>query len=539
MAGKPLPAGLVVAPQAEAAHEGAAVLRSGGNAADALVTAALVQGVTDPHRSGIGGFGCATIFWTEPREVTAVSFHGRAGRNCRPDQWARLLEQPAPDGFGFVIRGKVNDVGYQSITTPGMLAGLGTIHRRHGRLPWKVLVERAARLADSGFLVGPGLAEFWIRPGLHGRVSTRDRLALTEYGRQMWLDPAGETFRSGHHVRLPDLGATYRQIAAEGPETFYRGSLSRTIVEDFEKNGASVTESDLAGYRAAEEKPLEGSFRGHRVLTSPLPGGGVALLQALSLIERHFPTAVPRPCAESIDTLAGIFSAVWRDRLEYHGDPAFQEPGADELLSPDYLRRLTATAATGGTPAPRAPESPDTTQLSIVDRHHNCISFSHSLGYGSGVFTPDLGFMYNNCMSGFDPRPGKTASIATGKSRSTAIAETIVLRDDRPFLVLGSPGAARITAALAQVITHVIDHGMPLAEAVLQPRFDAHGDRTLLVESRFPLDLVERLGELGWDVTQSPKPFGVVGRVYGVEITPAGQLIGGVDPGDPGAAVAG
>jgi len=122
--------GLVVAPQSEAAYEGASVLAAGGNAADALVTAALVQGVTDPHRCGIGGFGCATLYWAKRRESLAVSFLGRAGRRCREDQWADILEQPAPDGFGFIVAGKVNDVGYDAITTPGTLAGLDEIHRR-------------------------------------------------------------------------------------------------------------------------------------------------------------------------------------------------------------------------------------------------------------------------------------------------------------------------------------------------------------------------------------------------------------------------
>ncbi len=528
--------GIVVAPQAEAAVEGARVLADGGNAADALVTAALVQGVTDPHRSGIGGFGCASVHWRARRETLAVSFHGRAGGRCRDDQWTDLLEQPAPDGFGYVLRGKVNDVGYQSITTPGMLSGLAEIHGRHGRMEWADLVERAARVAETGFLVGPGLAEFWIRPGLFGRVSTRDRLAHTEYGTRVALNADGDTYRSGEIFKQADLAATYRRIAREGPDSFYRGALGADIARDWESHGALVTGEDLRAYRADVEAPLEGSFRGHRVVTSPLPAGGTALLQTLALAEETPARAHPHNSTEAIETLARIFDAVWKDRLANHGDPRFRSRRSEELLSSDYLAGLLRPSGGGaGGPA----ESPDTTQLSIVDRERNCISFSHSLGYGSGVFTPPLGFMYNNCMSGFDPRPGRPNSIAPGKARSTAIAETIVFRDDEPFLVLGSPGAARITAALVQVIVNVIDHGMSVAEAVLQPRFDAYGGNTLMLDSRFPIAQVDELRRRGWAVNQSPKAFGVIGRVYAVEVTREGSLVGGVDPGEPGAAMRG
>jgi gamma-glutamyltranspeptidase/glutathione hydrolase len=530
-----LKSGLVSAPQAEAAHEGAAILAGGGNAADALVTAALVQGVCDPHRCGIGGFGCATIYWKERAEPLCVGFLGRAGGNARADLWADLLEHPAPDGFGYVIRGKANDVGYASITTPGMLAGLAAIHERYGALPWKDLVEQAAVAAEKGFLVGPGLAEFWLRPGLHGRVSTRDRLSYTDYGRRTWFNDKGEPFKSGERVRLEDLARTYRRIAAEGAASFYRGPLAEVVAADLEAHGALVTAEDLRSYQVDIEAPLEGRFRGHRMLTSPLPAGGPALLQALALIEDSPPAVSAHNAPETIDRLARIFRAVWSDRLENHGDPRFQTLGSADLLGASHLDALRRSLP-DGPPPPLRPESPDTTQLSIVDRRGNCISFSHSLGYGSGVYTSELGFMYNNCMSGFDPRPGRSTSIAPGKARSTAIAETIVLRNDEPFLVLGSPGAARITAALAQVIIDVVEYEMSVAEAVLQPRFDAYGERTLALDSRFPPAVVDRLREWGWKIEQSPKPFGVIGRVYAVEIGADGRLIAGIDPGEPGSA---
>ncbi len=549
--GQVLAHGMVAAPQAEAAHEGARVLSDGGNAADALVTAALIQGIADPHRSGLGGFGCATLFWSAaPHEGLALSvgFHGRAGSLARPDEWRDLFEHPAPDGFGYVIKGKRNDVGYQAITTPGMLAGLSAIHRRVGRLPWKGLVERAVPYAEEGFLVTPGLAEFWIRPGLYGRVSTRDRLGHTESGRAICMKADGSTLKAGEVLVQKDMGRTLRRIAEGGAEDFYRGRMGEEIAADWKRGGALVTADDLRAYRAVEEPPLAGTYRGFKVLTSPLPGGGPSLLQALRLVEEIPPRELrlggefAHNSPAFIDRLARILKVAWADRLAHHGDPEFGGRTADELLSEEYLsglRRRTDAPLDAPQAAPQSAQTGGTTQLTIVDRESNCISFSHSLGYGSGVFTPGLGFMYNNCMSGFDPRPGGVNSIEAGKARSTAVAETILLKDGRPFLVLGSPGGARITAALVQAIVAVVDFGMTAPEAVLMPRFDGYGERTLFLESRFPLPIAAEMTRRGWEVAQSPKPFGMVGRVYAIEFLSAGRLAGGVDPGEPGAAARG
>jgi gamma-glutamyltranspeptidase/glutathione hydrolase len=525
--------GIVAAPQAEAAYEGSLVLEDGGNAADALVTAAFVQGIVDPHRCGMGGFGCATMLFPGKSAPLAIDFHGRAGQRSRPEQWASIFESAAPDGFGYVVTGKINDVGYQAITVPGMVAGVGEIHRRFGSMPWRELVLRAVPYAEQGFLVTPDLAQFWIRPGLHGRVSTRDRLSHTETGKGICLKPTGETYRDGEVFRQALLAETYRRIAAEGSESFYRGEMGRDIARDWEGSGALVTRDDLEGYRPEVRAPVQGSYRGLQVMSTPLPGGGVALLQALKLLEPHAIGRLRHNSPDYIDLIAPALQAVWHDRLTNHGDPGFGGLTTEDLLADAYVAGLRA--------APRVQAGADaesTTQLTIVDGEGNAISFCHSLGYGSGVFSPGLGFMYNNCMSAFDPRPGRRNSIAPGKARTTAVAETLLLENGALRLVLGSPGAARITAGLVQVLLNIIDQQMTAAEAVVHPRFDAYGDRKLVLESRFPQPLVKALRERGWDVAQSPKPFGVVGRVYAIELDPGGRRppVAAVDPGEPGAA---
>ena len=530
--------GLVAAPQAEAAYEGARVLTAGGNAADALVTAAFVQGVVDPHRCGIGGFGCATLFFHEaaegPGHSLCVDFHGRAGSLARPDVWADLFEDETPDGFGYLVKDKVNDVGYQAITVPGMVAGVAEIHSRFGRMPWGELIERAIPYAENGFRVTPELENFWIRPGLHGRVSTRDRLGHTEAGREISFKEDGKSYQAGEIFRQPRLAETYRRLANEGAESYYRGALAREIAEDWQANGALVTLDDLQSYAPTIREPLSGSFRGYEVLSTPLPGGGVALLQTLALMERRLADSVPLHNSPAyIEDYADILKRVWSDRLANQGDTAFGTPTDETFLTEEYLDALAERESPQG-----GADCPDTTQLTIVDHDGNSISFSHSLGYNSGVFSPELGILFNNCMSAFDPRPGSANSIAAGKARSTAVAETIVLEEGKPKLVLGSPGAARITAGISQVILNVTVFGMNVAEAVVHPRFDAYSDNTLLLESRFPAEVVAALAGGGWDIIHSPNPFGVVGRVYAAEISSRDPLevIAGVDPGASGAA---
>ncbi len=528
--------GIVAAPQAEAAYEGARVLADGGNAADALVTAAFVQGIVDPHRCGVGGFGCATVFFPSRDAALAIDFHGRAGRRARPEEWADVFESAAPDGFGYIVKGKVNDVGYGAIAVPGMVAGTGEIHRRFGTLPWKDLVLRAVPYAEEGFLVTPELAEFWVRPGLHGRVSTRDRLSQTETGKSICLKQSGETYKAGEVFEQHLLAATYRRVAEEGPESFYRGPMAADISRDWSRNGALVTAEDLASYRPEVRPPTRGSYRGLDVFTTPLPGGGVALLQALKLLEPSQLADLGHNSPAYVDRVAPVLQAVWNDRLANHGDPGFGGLSAEDLLAPAYLDGLLTGPGTQA-----GADSESTTQLTIADGQGNTVSFCHSLGYGSGVFSPGLGFMFNNCMSAFDPRPGRCNSIAPGKARTTAVAETILLERGKSRLVLGSPGAARITAGLVQAILNVVDFGMTAAEAVVHPRFDAYGERKLVLDSRFPPPLTRQLRARGWDVMQSPKPFGVVGRVYAVELDPSGErpAIAAVDPGEPGAAFRG
>jgi gamma-glutamyltranspeptidase/glutathione hydrolase len=391
-------------------------------------------------------------------------------------------------------------------------------------LPWKEVLSEPAALARRGFLVGPQMADFWRRPGLFGRVSTRDRLGFTDAGKALWLKN-DEPPKAGDIANQDALAATYDRLAEAGPEDFYTGALAEEITNDWEGNGALVTRQDLASYRPQWQEPLKGTFLGNEILSTPLPGGGVALLQALKMAEMTGLLELGHNSPDYVHRLAHIFSAIQHDRVNFHTDPEFGQPDVGKLLSKDYLEELLQTRDLTA-----CQESPDTTELVVADTQGNAIVLSHSLGYGSGIFTPGLGFMYNNCMSGFDPEPGSANSIAPGKARSTAIAQTMVMKDGKPSLILGSPGGSHITAGLAQGLINYLHFGCDLQDAVCRPRLDAYRN-TLLLESRMPFDLEDTLGDK-WEFKRSPSPFGIVGRIYAIAYTENGYRPG-YDPGEP------
>jgi len=518
---------LVVAPQAEPAQIALNILKRGGNAFDAAIAGALGQGVVDPHRSGLGGFGAAMMISAKDNKAYCVNFFGRVGSKATPAMWQSIHEGPAPDGFGYILSTKENDVGYKSITIPSSVRGFGDIHKRFGRLPWKELFSEPAELARRGFIVDPGMAAFWRRPGLFGRVSTCDRLGFTQEGRDIWL-PNGEPFNAGDKPKQYDLANTYLRLAEAGPDDFYHGDLAQEIIKDFKLNGALVTEDDIHNYQCDWLDPIKGRFMGFDILSTPLPGGGLALLQSLRMAELFDVLSKPLNSAEYVNDLSKIFSAIQQDRMNHQSDPGFSEPDIEKLLSDEYLTSLFNGFNPNSSLDPK-----DTTVIAVADQEGNAIVLCHSLGYGSGVYTKGLGFMYNNAMSGFDPEPNTANSIAPGKARSTAIAQTLVLKDGKPRLILGSPGGSHITAGITQAIINHLNYKLEIQDAVCRPRFDAYKDN-IIFESRMPYTLEDELK--GWNINRSPRPFGMVGRIYAIAFTDDG-LKPGYDPGEAATAL--
>lgn len=532
---------MVCCAQPEAAESGIEILRQGGNAVDAAVAVALAQTVVDPLMCGIAGFGTAAVY-LPGRAHEYFDFHSPAPRAARPDMWEQLLEGEARDGFGFVLKGRVNDIGPQSIGVPATLRGLQRMHEAHGTLPWAAVVEPAIRWASDGFFVRPGMYTFWMDEAAMGRVSNRERLLYSAEGRQLYCRPDGSPKPTGTPLANPGMARVLEQIAADGAEVFYTGALAERMAADLQAQGALVSLEDLAGCEVQRLAPLEGSYRGRRVTTNQPPGGGAMLLQMLNLLEQFDLRELGHNTPQYIRTVCEAMKLATVDKDRFIGDPRFVDVPLGELLSKDRAREAAARIRAGHKASvvrvnPGAVVPRDTTHLSVVDGDGNCVAMTHSLAMPSGVMTPGMGFFYNGCMGVFDPRPGRAGSIAPGKSRFTSSCPSIVfdgLNGDIPEIVLGAPGGTQIAMGVLQAIVNVLDFGMDMQQAVSAPRFSSTSD-AIDVCNRIPRYTTRVLQEQGYEVVRNPYNY-TIGWVHGIRIA-AGGLQGGADPGRDGVAL--
>lgn len=535
--------GMVVAPQPLAVEEGARALMAGGNAVDAAVICALVQGVVSPQMCGVGGYALLQMHraaGTAAAGPVALDAPATAGAKVAPEMWEDRLIRPNPDGWGFFLRGKVNDLGYTSVCTPGAVMGLATILERWGTIPWEQALEPAARIAEEGFGVDSVLAAGWQDEAAHPEASSLlDYVRGNAEASRIYLNPDGRPYAAGETLRNPDYARTLRHLARCGPDDFYRGELAARMSRDLAANGSFVTAEDLAGYRIRDVEPAVGTYRGYTVRSSPPPHGGPTLVAILNILEGFDLAAMGHNSAEYIHTVSMAMKAAFADRNPHLGDPLFVDVPLEWMLSKEraaeWRRRIEAGEEIVAAFVP--PESPDTTHVTVVDGAGNCVALTHSLGSSSGVITPGLGFMYNNSMVNFYPIAGHPNSIAPGKSRTTGMAPTVVYDGDRPVLVLGAPGATRIITSNVQVILNVLEFGMSITDAVLAPRFDCEVG-AIRCQARIPEYVLVEVRRRH-PVQRLPQSHGGLALVHAIAIDPdTGALSGAADAGAGGMALA-
>lgn len=527
---------MIVAAQPEAAEAGARVLMRGGNAVDAAMTAALVQGVVDPQMTGIAGFGSCQIFMPGKGVHTCIDFHGKTPLAATPEMWLDRLEAETRDGFGFVLRGQVNDLGYQAITTPGSLMAYGEAVAEFGTFDWADICAPAIDWARNGFAIRPHVHAWWTTGATLGRVDVMERLGLTESGRAQYFRADGTLKRMGDWISNPDLADTLTRIAKHGYEVFYTGEIAEEIAADMAANGGLMSLADLQSYRTTRNDPLQSGYRGLEIATNHPPGGGIMLLEMLNVLEQFDLTALGHNSTEYVRIVCEAMRAATADKEAHVGDPSFVDVPIERLTSKAYAAGIAERIKRGDRMQVErfTPEPNDTTHVVVVDAQGNCVTMTHSLGMPSGVITPGLGFMYNGCMGVFDPRPGRAGSIAPGKSRFSSLCPTIVFEGGTPKIVLGAPGGTQIAMGVLQTLLNMIDFGMPVLEAVSAPRFSATSN-AIDITNRIPEYTVEPLREAGYEVIRSPLSFGIA-AVHAIERTPAG-LRGAADPGHDGVAL--
>lgn len=526
----PQPRAVLVAPQPEAVEAGAAILRAGGNALDALIASALTQGVVDPMMCGLGGLGVLHLH--DPRTGQQVIFDGlsTAPAACTEDMWAKAFLRECNDGFGYVVEGYANERGHLAVTTPGILRTLAMAHTEFGRLPWADLFAPAIGFAEEGWIIRPHVSTvFTMNEAAYGRLSYAEKLGFSEEGRALYLRPDGTPKRLGEAVRNPALAQTLRTIAHDGAEDFYTGALAARIVADMQAHGGLLSAEDLAGFQPRRLSPLRITYRGREVAVPPPPSGGVVVAEMLRILERFDLVAMGHNSPEYIRVVAEAMKIAGRDREEHIGDPAFVTPPLDLLLSDTYADAMAARIRRGEkTPLTRAlGDAKNTTTVSAVDDEGMVVSITHTLATPSGVIPPGTGFMLNGAMNWYDPRPGRAGSIAPGKKRFSAMAPSIVFEEGKPVMTVSSPGGAWIGTSILQVLLNVLDWGMTMQEAVMAPRFAATTDEIDL-SNRIPRAVEKALQEMGYGTRRNYHSYPFAAP-HGVTLWD-GELEGGADP---------
>ena len=535
--------GMIVAPQPPAVEAGAKVLMQGGNAVDAAVTAALVQWVVDPHCCSVGGymvFNFHRADSTPSEPPILIDAPALAGSRATTNMWSDIVIGPNPDGWGYFLQGKVNDVGYQSICTPGAVKGLATILERWGTISWKDSLQPAIHTAAEGFMVSSDLAAQWKEPARYPEASSAlESIRSNPEAQRIYLKSDGSMYEAGDHLRNPDYASTLERLAQAGAEDFYQGELALQMSNDLAANHAFVTADDLADYQLREPDAVCGTYRGHRIASSQPPHGGPTLIAILNILEQYEIDKLEHNSPAYIHRVAMAMKAAFADRNAELADPQFEKVPLQRMISAERAAHWKSVIDAGKPINVSRNQSgtPDTTQVTVVDGQGNAVSLTHSRGsLSGGTISPGLGFFYNNSMVNFHPTAGHANSIFPRKGRTTGMTPTIVYRDDKPRLVLGAPGATQIITSVLQVILNVIDFDMSITDAVLAPRFDCQGDR-IRCQARIS-ELVCAEVRRHHPIERLPKSHGGLALVHAIHIDPAtGRRTGAADTGAGGMAL--
>jgi gamma-glutamyltranspeptidase/glutathione hydrolase len=522
--------GMVVAREMHATNAGEAVLESGGNAIDAAVAVAFTLAVTHPSAGNLGGGGFMLIRFADGRS-TFIDFRERAPNSASRDMYI----DPAT--------GKATQdslIGYRASGIPGTVRGFEFAHAKYGRKPWKELVDPAVHLARDGFPVSYALAQ-----SLHNN-NTSEKLSRFPDSKRIFIRD-GAFYEPGDLLKQPELARTLERIRARGAKDFYEGEIAKLLAADMQEHGGLVTLDDLRDYKAIERKPLEGKYKGYGIVTSPPPSsGGIGILQMLGVLEGTDYAKSGAGSAYALHYEAEAMRRYFADRAEHLGDPDFQKVPVSALLNPTYIAKLRAgidpnkaTPSEEVRPGELAPyESTETTHFSIVDGEGNAVSVTYTLngGFGSGVTAHGLGFLLNNEMDDFSVKPGEpnlyrlvqgeSNAIAPHKTPLSSMVPTIVTKDGKLYMVVGSPGGPAIITSVLEVILNVLDFGMNMQEAVDAPRIHHQWvPDSLSIEKAASPDTIELLRQRGHNI----RVVAQQGEVAGIRID--GQWIEGAADG--------
>jgi gamma-glutamyltranspeptidase / glutathione hydrolase len=497
--------GMVVSSQAFASKAGLDTLKKGGNAIDAAVAVGYALAVVNPCCGNIGGGGFMTIKFADGRE-TFINFRETAPKASTPTMYL--------DRAGNAIKG-ASLYGYKAVGVPGTVAGLDYASQKHGILKRHIVMQPAINLAKNGYILTRSDADiFEVGAALLSKNYIASRLFLKD----------GKALKAGDRHVQTQLANTLQKIANKGADAFYKGRIPKAIERASTANGGIITAQDFTDYKVQETTPLKCSYRGFGIISAPPPSsGGVTLCQILSVLEGYDMKAFGYHSAKSVQLMIEAMRYAYADRNAYLGDPDFVNNPIERLLSKDYTAQIRAKIDAGKSAAPNAtlPEKTETTHYSVMDKFGNAVSVTYTINgfFGAGVVAPNTGFLLNNEMDDFTVKAGtpnlfglvqgENNVIAPNKRPLSSMSPTIITKNGKVFMVLGSPGGSRIITIVLQVIMNVIDYGMTPQEAVDAPRIHHQGLPIDVFYERFSLspDTLKILTDKGYKLTEQT-PWG-------------------------------
>ncbi len=504
---------MVVSAQRLASEVGLDILKRGGNAIDAAVAVGYALAVTHPCCGNLGGGGFMLIHLANGTD-RVIDFRETAPLAARPDMYL--------DRAGNVIE-DASTVGYKAVGVPGTVLGLDSALTKYGSMTRQDVMAPAIALAEQGFVLTDADAQ--ILAGASKAFAGQPNVA------KIFLKN-GRPNAAGDRLTQPALAASLRLIAANGPDAFYKGPIAEAIVAASQAQGGILSLADFSAYRAVEREPVRCRYRGYDILATPPPSsGGATLCEILGILEGYPLGALGFHAAASLHAMIEAMRHAFLDRNSRLGDPAFIDNPLKRLLSPDYAARIraaidparaTASSALNADTPPHG-EGSETTHYSVIDSAGNAVGVTFTINgyFGAKVIAGDTGFFLNDEMDDFTAKPGTANSfglvqgdanaIQPGKRPLSSMSPTLVSRDGKAYLLLGSPGGSRIITALVETIVNVVDYGMDIQSAVDAPRFHQQWlpDKVYLEPFALSADTREKLQAAGYAFTEQ-RPWGAV-----------------------------
>lgn len=463
--------GMVVTAQHFASEAGVEVLKKGGNAVDAAVAVGYALAVLYPNAGNIGGGGFMTIRFKDGKS-TFLDFRERAPLAATKTMYL--------DKDGKPVKGASLD-GYLAVGVPGSVAGFEMAREKYGTLPRQDLMAPAIAYAKDGFVLDQGDAASF--------ASNAARLAKDPAAAAIFLKPDGKPYGAGERLLQPDLAASLAAISEKGADAFYKGAIADAIVKTSGAKGGILAKADFEQYAVRELKPVSCTYRGYEIISSPPPSsGGVIICEILNVLEGYPLSYLGADSAETVHVMVEAMRHAYVDRNSALGDPDFVDNPVSKLLDKGYAKdiRDKIDPFRAGISRDLMPkgfgESNETTHYSIIDNDGNTVAVTYTLNgsFGAGVVADGTGILLNNEMDDFTQKPGvpnlyglvqgEANAIQPKKRPLSSMSPTVVAKDGKPFMVIGSPGGSRIITITLEAIVNVIDHGMNIQEAIDAPR---------------------------------------------------------------------